>query len=277
MQLHTTFRIGGKADLFVTPVTIDALSQIVRVLIREKAPFFLLGNGSNLLVSDEGYRGVIVCTRKLAEIKAEGESILASSGTALKQIALFAEKEGFSGFEFAYGIPGTLGGALFMNAGAYGGEMSQVISEVTLLDHEGSIRTIKGDKMNWGYRSSILRQKNWMALSARVQLHRGDRSAIRALMEKYQKARIEKQPLEYPSAGSTFKRPKGYFAGKLIMDSGLAGYQIGGAAISEKHCGFVINKEQATCEDVRRLIRKVQETVEAKFHVHLEPEVRFLA
>ena len=277
MSRHTTFRIGGPADLFLLPNTIEEIKKIREICIREQEPYFILGNGSNLLVSDSGFRGVIIQTyRNLAQIQVEGDCIRAQAGTLLSGSAQAARAASLTGFEFAAGIPGTLGGAVVMNAGAYGGEMKDVLKEATVLDGEGQIRRIPVQELAMGYRTSVIKEAGYTVLEAVISLKKGDPKQIRETMKDLAQRRISKQPLEYPSAGSTFKRPEGYFAGKLIMDSGLRGYTHGGAQVSEKHCGFVINAGGATAKDVCELMEHVQETVYEKYNVKLEPEVKFL-
>lgn len=277
MSRHTTFRIGGPADLFLLPNTIEEIKKIREICIREQEPYFILGNGSNLLVSDSGFRGVIIQTyRNLAQIQVEGDCIRAQAGTLLSGIAQAARAASLTGFEFAAGIPGTLGGAVVMNAGAYGGEMKDVLKEATVLDGEGQIRRIPVQELAMGYRTSVIKEAGYTVLEAVISLKKGDPKQIRETMKDLAQRRISKQPLEYPSAGSTFKRPEGYFAGKLIMDSGLRGYTHGGAQVSEKHCGFVINAGGATAKDVCELMEHVQDTVYEKYNVKLEPEVKFL-
>nr|WP_294526143.1 UDP-N-acetylmuramate dehydrogenase [uncultured Blautia sp.] len=277
MSRHTTFRIGGPADLFLLPNTIEEIKKIREICIREQEPYFILGNGSNLLVSDSGFRGVIIQTyRNLAQIQVEGDCIRAQAGTLLSGIAQAARAASLTGFEFAAGIPGTLGGAVVMNAGAYGGEMKDVLKEATVLDGEGQIRRIPVQELAMGYRTSVIKEAGYTVLEAVISLKKGDPEQIRETMKDLAQRRISKQPLEYPSAGSTFKRPEGYFAGKLIMDSGLRGYTHGGAQVSEKHCGFVINAGGATAKDVCELMEHVQDTVYEKYNVKLEPEVKFL-
>lgn len=277
MKNHTTFRIGGPAEIFVMPKSMEDVQKVLRICHKEQLPYFILGNGSNLLVSDKGYEGVIIqMDRNLGEITVEGNEIHASAGALLSSIAAAARKESLKGFEFAGGIPGTLGGAVVMNAGAYGGEMKDVLKEVTVLDEEGNLKVIPAEKLEMGYRTSIIKTAGYIVLGAVISLEKGNIEEIKALSRKLSEQRIEKQPLEYPSAGSTFKRPEGYFAGKLIMDSGLRGYQVGGAQVSEKHCGFVINTGNATAADVCSLMKHVTETVYEKFGVTLEPEVKFL-
>lgn len=277
MARHTTFRVGGPARFYICPETPEEAAEVIRVCNREGVPWFILGNGSNLLVSDEGYDGVVIqMYRQMGRIEIEGTCIRAQAGALLGQIAAKALAAGLKGFEFAAGIPGTLGGAVTMNAGAYGGEMKQVLAEVTVLDREGKLRVIPAEDLEMGYRTTIIKKENYVVLEALLRLEPGDPQKIRALMDELQEKRSSKQPLSLPSAGSTFKRPEGYFAGKLIMDAGLGGYCVGGACVSEKHCGFIVNQDHATAADIYRLIREVQETVEEKFGVHLEPEVKML-
>ena len=277
MNRHTTFRIGGPADLFLLPNTVEEIKKIREICIQEQESYFILGNGSNLLVSDSGFRGVIIQTyRNLAQIQVEEDCIRAQAGALLSGIAQAAKAASLTGFEFAAGIPGTLGGAVVMNAGAYGGEMKDMLKEATVLDSEGQIRRIPAGKLAMGYRTSVIKEAGYMVLEAVISLKKGDPDQIRETMKDLTQRRISKQPLEYPSAGSTFKRPEGYFAGKLIMDSGLRGYTHGGAQVSEKHCGFVINTGGATARDVCELMEHVQKTVYEKYNVKLEPEVKFL-
>ena len=277
MSLHTTFRIGGPADLFVTPGSIQAVADSIRICKETQTPYAVIGNGSNLLVSDTGYRGVIIqIGRNLNQVSVNGEEIRAQAGAMLSVIAKTALSESLTGFEFASGIPGTLGGAAVMNAGAYGGEMKDVLTEVTVLTREGEIRTVPAGKLEMGYRTSLAAKNGWIILEAVLKFQKGDAEAIRGRMEELKMQRVTKQPLDLPSAGSTFKRPEGYFAGKLIMDAGLRGFTVGGAQISEKHCGFVVNKGGATAEDVRNLICAVQKKVQEEAGVKLEPEVKFL-
>ena len=277
MSRHTTFRLGGPADCLVQPEDADELREILKICAEENVPYFVLGNGSNLLVADSGYRGLIIqLFRNMAGIEVSGDIITAQTGSLLTQIAARAAGEGLTGFEFASGIPGTLGGACIMNAGAYGGEMKDVLLSVTAMDSDGRIITIDRKDLDMGYRHSALMDGGYIVLSARIKLKHGEPEEIRAVMEELKQRRTSKQPLELPSAGSTFKRPTGYFAGKLIQDAGLRGYSLGGAQVSEKHCGFVVNTGCATAQDVYRLIRHVQNEVKMKFGVNLEPEVRFL-
>lgn len=277
MADHTTFRIGGPADCFLQPENEEQLIQVQRYLGKVGLPFFVLGNGSNLLVSDAGYRGVIIQVgRKMSAIEVEGCTIKAQAGATLAQVAKAALEHGLAGLEFASGIPGTVGGGVVMNAGAYDGELSQVVARVHVVNSEGEIMELDNETMEFGYRTSAIKNTSLAITEVQFELSEGDKEQIREKMEDYTSRRREKQPLEYPSAGSTFKRPKGFFAGKLIMDAGLRGYQKGGARVSDKHCGFVINTGDATAEDVRNVIREVQERVKEKFHVTLETEVIFL-
>ena len=277
MKSHTTFRVGGPADLFVTPETSEEVRAVVDMCRSEEIDCHIIGNGSNLLVSDRGVRGVVVQIAKVMnKIESNGEQIRAQAGALLSEVAAHALKDGLAGFEFAAGIPGTLGGACVMNAGAYGGEMKDVLYEVTVLTPQGEFRILKEDELELGYRTSVIARKGYIVLEAVIRLKKGDEEEIRRQMEDLRDRRISKQPLEYPSAGSTFKRPEGYFAGKLIQDAGLRGFTVGGAQVSEKHCGFVINRGDATARDVADLMSQVSEIVEEKFGVRLEPEVRRL-
>ena len=277
MKRHTTFRIGGPAEVFVMPGNLEEMQRILEICRTEDLPYFILGNGSNLLVSDRGYRGVVIqLDRNFGEVKVEGTEIHASAGALLSTIAVAARRASLTGFEFAGGIPGTLGGAVVMNAGAYGGEMKDVLRKVMVMDQSGKVFEIPAEELQMGYRTSIIKTAGYIVLGAVLSLKEGNLEEIKMLTRKLSEQRTSKQPLEYPSAGSTFKRPEGYFAGKLIMDSGLRGYRVGGAQVSEKHCGCVINTGDATAEDVRCLMKHVTEIVYAKFGVTLEPEVKFL-
>ena len=277
MNRHTTFRIGGPADYFLLPSSSEEVKGILEICKEESLQYFILGNGSNLLVSDEGYRGVIIqLYRNYGGLTVEGTEIRAGAGVLLSQIAAAARNESLTGFEFAGGIPGTLGGAVVMNAGAYGGELKDVLKEAVVMDREGNIFTVPVEKLAMGYRTSLVKTAGYRVLEVVISLKKGSQEEIRDTMKDLADRRISKQPLEYPSAGSTFKRPEGYFAGKLIMDAGLRGYQVGGAQVSEKHCGFVINKGNATAADVCRLMADVQAKVQEQFGVTLEPEVKFL-
>lgn len=276
MSLHTTFKTGGPADVFVTPESIDELVQVIGACRKLGVPYFVLGKGSDLLVSDEGYRGVMVALDELDAIAVDGNELVCEAGAALKDVAERACEAGLAGFEFACGIPGSIGGACFMNAGAYDGCMADVLASVDVLTPTGDIATLAVDELALGYRASRVRTEGLVVLRARIRLIPGDTELIRAKIDDLTQRREEKQPLEYGSAGSTFKRPEGYFAGKLIMDSGLKGYRVGDACVSTKHAGFVINLGSATSTDVRAVISHVQDEVERQFGVRLEPEVRFL-
>ena len=277
MSRHTTFRIGGPASVFVTPKSEKDLVTAIEICRSQGAPYFILGNGSNLLVSDQGYDGVVVhIGSDLRDISVEGTEITAKTGAMLSQVAHAALAHGLTGMEFAAGIPGSLGGACMMNAGAYGGEMSQILVGVRALDDKGQIVELAADQLELGYRHSIMMEKQYVVLGARIHLEKGNPEKIQAQMDDLKEKRIAKQPLEYPSAGSTFKRPEGAFAGKLIMDAGLRGFRIGDAMVSEKHCGFVVNAGKATAEDVCGVIPHVQQVVMEKYGKELEPEIRFL-
>ncbi|MEE0885066.1 MAG: UDP-N-acetylmuramate dehydrogenase [Faecalimonas sp.] len=277
MKKHTTFRVGGNADYFVMPQNAEEVKKIVALCKDAEVPYYILGNGSNLLVGDRGYRGVIIQIYKaMNDIQIEGDRVKAQAGALLSRVGTATLEAELTGFEFAAGIPGTVGGAVFMNAGAYGGEMKDIIVNATVLTQDGDIITINKEDLELGYRTSVIAKKGYVVLEAEYQLQKGDKEAIRARMDELKCQRVTKQPLEYPSAGSTFKRPEGYFAGKLIQDAGLRGFQVGGAQVSEKHCGFVINKDQATAADIRELMRQVSDKVMQEFGVKLEPEVKTL-
>lgn len=277
MAGHTTFRIGGPADYFIEAENEEEIRGVIGICREEHLPWFVIGRGSNLLVGDKGFRGVILSVyREFQGIEIEGETVRVRAGTLLTTLTGKLLEASLTGMEFASGIPGTVGGAVMMNAGAYGGEMKDVVREVTVLTPEGEILRLDAAEMKFGYRTSAAKENGYIVLSAVLALKKGAQDQIRGRMQELKAKRIEKQPLEYPSAGSTFKRPEGYFAGKLIMDAGLAGACVGGAQVSEKHCGFVINAKDATAADVRELMNRVQKTVEEKFGVRLEPEVRFL-
>ncbi len=276
MAGHTTFRIGGPADCFVKIENETQLAQVQKYLKEQSVPYYILGNGSNLLVSDKGYAGVILqIAGKMNTIQVDGETLTAQAGATMAQVARAAFEHGLEGLEFAAGIPGTIGGGIVMNAGAYGGEICRVVSRVHLLDENGEALELSCEEMEFGYRTSIIKKKPYIVTKVVFTLKQGDKEQIKARMDDFAFRRRDKQPLEYPSAGSTFKRPEGYFAGKLIMDAGLAGYQVGGAQVSAKHCGFVINVGGATAADVRTLIEDVKAKVFEKFQVELEPEVIF--
>ena len=277
MRQHTTFKIGGPADYFLMPDKGEDVGRVIKICKEKEIPYFILGNGSNLLVGDGGYRGAVIqIYRNMSSVTVEGNEITAQAGALLSAVAAAAKNASLTGFEFAGGIPGTIGGAVVMNAGAYGGEMKDVLTEVTVMNAEGDIFTLPTEELELGYRTSIIKTAGYIVLEAKIRLKEGDPEVIRETMKDLTIRRTTKQPLEYPSAGSTFKRPEGYFAGKLIMDSGLAGYQVGGAQVSEKHCGFVINAGGATARDVRTLMDNVRDIVYKKYGVTLEPEVKFL-
>jgi UDP-N-acetylmuramate dehydrogenase len=273
---YTTFKIGGPAQYFVTPSTEEELLSVVNLAQTEKVPFFLLGKGSNILISDEGYRGIIInLTEKWNKIIVEGDRIYGQSGATLTDLSKTALEHSLTGFEFAVGIPGSFGGGIFMNAGAYEGQISDVLEKAWVI-RDGKIVTIEKDQMEFGYRKSVFQKHNDIIIKGCIKLKKGDYNQIKIKMDELTKKREEKQPLELPSAGSVFKRPPGYFAGKLIEDSGLRGYSIGGAQVSEKHCGFIVNKGGATAQDVKDLIQYIQKTVKEKFGVELEREVKYL-
>lgn len=277
MSRHTTFHIGGPAALFCIPRSVPALAATVKACIEADIPYYILGNGSNVLVSDTGYQGVVIqLFRNMDGIRIRGTEMEVEAGALLVKIAYTAAKESLTGLEFASGIPGTLGGGLTMNAGAYGGEMKDVVKEAVVMKPDGEILRLTKEELELGYRTSVIARKGYLVISALLELKEGEAEVIRARMQELKEARTSKQPLEYASAGSTFKRPEGYFAGKLIMDAGLRGFSVGGAEVSEKHCGFVINKGGATAKDVQLLIKEVADRVEERFGVRLEPEVKML-
>lgn len=288
MKKHTTFRIGGTADYYAEP-DVSQISKLIEIAKACDMPVTVIGNGSNLLVGDKGIRGLVIGIGKgLSEIEVteavaqqstaqdNGRIITASAGAILAAVAAKAAEASLSGLEFASGIPGSVGGAVVMNAGAYGGEIKDVLIDATVLTAEGELKTVTRDELDLSYRHSIVPEKGYIVLSARFMLTPKPQDEIKAYMAELRAKRVEKQPLEYPSAGSTFKRPEGYFAGKLIMDAGLRGYSVGDAQVSQKHCGFVVNKGEATAADVLTLIKDVQETVLKQFGVKLEPEVKMI-
>lgn len=275
MDKHTTFRVGGRADAYISVKSRSELKELLGILKEEEVPYYVIGNGSNLLVSDKGYRGVIIEIGSLmAGIEATEDGLRAEAGVLLSTLGMTACRMGLKGLEFATGIPGSVGGAMVMNAGAYGGEMSQVVKEVVLFDPEKMEElTLSNSEMDFGYRRSIVKDKKLIVTAVEFSLEKGDEKDIKAVIDELAKKRRDKQPLEYPSAGSTFKRPEGFYAGALIEESGLKGYSVGGAQVSEKHAGFVINKGKATALDVYCLIREVKEQVYADSGIILEPEV----
>lgn len=290
LKLHTTFKIGGPAKFLLLPETISQIVECVKLCKAEKVPFYVMGNGSNLLVSDKGYLGVMIklgdsfsdiSIQDYETFNEDGTKVIkylvkASSGVLLSSLSKYIAKVGLTGFEFAEGIPGTLGGAVAMNAGAYDGEIKHAIVNATVLDEEGNVLLLDREQLQLGYRKSIVQSNHYIVLDATFSFEKGEEDKIYQRMQELKEKRAEKQPLEYPSAGSTFKRPEGYFAGKLIMDSGLRGHQIGKAMVSNKHCGFVINTGDATAVEVYTLINYIKDTVFKNYGVVLEPEVKLL-
>lgn len=277
LSRHTTFRVGGAAEYFITP-TLAQLPAVVALCREKNMPLTVIGNGSNLLVSDAGVRGVVLELGKAAAgvRLLDGEDLAVEAGTLLSETAAYAQREGLAGMEFAAGIPGSIGGAAVMNAGAYGGEMKDILSAVRVLTRAGEIIVRPADELGLSYRHSRMMDEQEIVLEVRLNLTQDSAAAIRARMDELKKKRVEKQPLEYPSAGSTFKRPEGHFAGKLIEDAGLRGFRIGDAQVSEKHCGFVINRGGATAAEIMELMQEVQRRVMAHSGVMLEPEVRLI-
>lgn len=277
MSRHTSFKIGGKADMFVSVRSEKEVSELISLAKETGTPYMIMGNGSNMLVGDGGIRGLVIqIGKELSAVKSDGVKIEAQAGALLSRIASEAAKAGLTGFEPLSGIPGTLGGGIYMNAGAYSGEIKDVVRSVKYIDDDGVMHEVNGEECDFGYRHSIFSGGGMYIVSAVIELKPGNEEQIRADMAEYSKRRCDKQPISMPSAGSTFKRPEGYFAGKLIQDAGLMGYSIGGAAVSEKHAGFVVNKGGATADDVLALIEYIQKTVKEKFGVQLEPEVRLI-
>ena len=280
MSKHTTIKIGGPADILVTPTSIEDIKQVVKFAKEENIPVTIIGNGSKLLVKDEGIRGLVIkITGKFANIEIVDEEIIAEAGITLPRLSIIAKDNSLAGLEFAAGIPGCLGGAIFMNAGAYGSEMSNIVTEVTYLDKDLNVVTKLKDELEFGYRQSFFKnneEENNIVLSVKMKLEKGNKEEIYEKMQSNNKSRREKQPLEYPNAGSTFKRPEGYFVGKLIDDVGLRGKRIGGAMISDKHSGFIVNIDKATAKDVLELISLTQSIIKEKFNVSLEPEIKVI-
>jgi len=276
MKEHTTFRVGGNADYFVTAESEECLTELIRYLKNEKLPYYVLGNGSNVLFMDEGYRGVVVKMGKFNDIRINGNIVKAGAGVLLARTAHAAYKKSLAGMEFAAGIPGTVGGAVVMNAGAYGSEIKDIITGARAVDGTGMILFLSKEELKLGYRRSIISERELIITEAEFCLSYGDSDEIGAKMKELAQRRAEKQPLEYPSAGSTFKRPEGYFAGRLIEDAGMKGYCVGGAQVSEKHSGFVINRGDASAQDILTLIKRIQEAVYDKFGVMLETEVKVI-
>lgn len=277
MKNHTTFKIGGPADVMIIPNTIEGLIDAIRFCRENDIDYFIMGNGSNLLVRDGGIRGVVIKIYEgCNDIKVNGNTIYCEAGALLSQVSRVALKHSLKNFEFASGIPGTIGGAITMNAGAYGGEMKDVVKKVRALDRNNEIREFSNEEMNFRYRNSRVGDEGLIVLSVELELEPGNYSEIESTINDLTYRRKSKQPLELPSAGSTFKRPEGYFAGKLIEDAGLRGLRLGGAAVSDKHCGFVVNIDNATCKDVLNLISVIQKVVNDKFGVKLEPEIKII-
>lgn len=278
MSRHTSLRIGGNTDYMVFPATIDEIRLTIKLCRKYDMPYYIMGNGSNLLVSDSGYRGLIIkLSDRFSNISVEEDgTVLAQAGVLMSKLSNVIAANSLTGFEFGAGIPGTLGGAVAMNAGAYGGEMQQVVISATVIDGDGNIRTLSNKELEFGYRSSVIQKKDLCVLEAMLKLNKGDKRQILDKIRELNHLRQSKQPLDKFSAGSTFKRPEGHFAGKLISDAGLRGFQIGDAAVSEKHCGFLVNKGNATAGDFMKLIKEVTRIVNEKYGVLLEPEVKFL-
>ena len=276
LSSYVNFKVGGPADILLIPKSKEQVIKSVEVCKENKIPFYLIGNGSNILVRDGGFRGVVISLKEVNTIIVDGDKIEAECGAMLKAVSDKAMENSLTGFEFACGIPGTIGGAVFMNAGAYDGEIAHVIESAEIIDEECNIVRLSNKDLDFGYRSSIVMKKGYTVLSAVFKLEKGQVKTIKDLVDDLTNKRESKQPLEYPSAGSTFKRPTGYFAGKLIQDAGLKGYSIGGAAVSEKHSGFVINKGNATAKDITDLIKYIQDEVKRQFGVELHPEVRII-
>lgn len=273
---YVNFKVGGPADILLIPNSKEQVIKSIKICKENNIPFYLIGNGSNILVRDGGFRGVVLSLKNVKNIYVDGEKIEAECGVMLKEVSDKAIENSLTGFEFACGIPGTIGGAVFMNAGAYDGEISKVIESAEVIDENCNIIRLSREELDFGYRSSLVMKKGYTVLSAVFKLEKGQVKTIKELIEDLTNKRESKQPLEYPSAGSTFKRPTGYFAGKLIQDAGLKGYSIGGAAVSEKHSGFVINKGNATAKDITDLIKHIQDEVKKQFGVDLNPEVRII-
>ncbi|MBV4416875.1 UDP-N-acetylmuramate dehydrogenase [Clostridium tyrobutyricum] len=276
MSSHTSFKVGGPADILITPESADQVLDAVKLCKSKNVPYYIMGNGSNLLVKDGGIRGVVVKLTKLKSIKVKDDRIIVSSGASLKDVSQKALDNSLTGFEFACGIPGSVGGAVTMNAGAYNGEISNVIESVIVIDNHTKKRILNLEQLELAYRMSSILKYGYIVLQVTFKLEKGDHNKINDRIENLNRRRSEKQPLEYPSAGSTFKRPEGHFAAKLIEDSGLKGMSVGGAQVSEKHSGFIINKKDATSKDILDLIKLVQDTVKQKFNVDLYTEVRII-
>ena len=276
LKQHTYTKLGGNADYFVTPTAYEQVSDVIKLANQQDVPLMLLGNGSNLIIKDGGIRGIVMYLGKLDQIIVQNESIIAQSGALIADVSKQALTSHLTGLEFACGIPGSVGGALFMNAGAYGGEIKDVLKQATVVDETGEIRTVTAEELELAYRTSVLQTNGWIALDAEFTLTKGKYEEIKAQVDVLTFKRESKQPLEYPTCGSVFKRPQGNFAGKLIQDSDLQGEQIGGAEVSLKHAGFIINKDEATAADYIALIEHVQRVVKKRFNIELEREVRII-
>ena len=277
LDKYTSFKIGGPAEFVLFPKDEGGLIECLKILKHDNIPYIILGNGTNVLVSDEGFKGAVIILRNtLNSISIDGNIVTAGAGATLRDVANFILENSLTGFEFAHGIPGTVGGGVIMNAGAYDGELKNVVRSVRLLDNDLNIRTFSNEEMLFGYRKSIAQDKNYIILSAEFELQEGDKALIKEKMDDFWSRRVTKQPLDMPSAGSTFRRPEGYFAGKLIDDSGLRGFRHGNCGISEKHCGFVVNYGGATAKEVKETIEIVQKVVFDNFGVLLKREVKFI-
>ena len=278
LKNHTTFQIGGKCIALIEPKKVEDIIEAIKICRENNLKFFVIGNGSNLLVPDDGYNGVIIKIKsEFSNIQVEGECLIAHSGAKLSEVYTVAYENSLTGFEFASGIPGTIGGAIFMNAGAYGGEMKDIVESVEVLDLDNyEVKELKNEELDFSYRKSIIQRKNYIVLTIKLKLKKGNKEEIKAVYEDLRERRNSKQPLNFGSAGSTFKRPEGHFASKLIEDAGLKGYHINDAWVSEKHSGFVVNKGNASYKEVMELIEYVQKVVFEKFEVKLETEVRIL-
>ncbi|MBF1035902.1 MAG: UDP-N-acetylmuramate dehydrogenase [Parvimonas sp.] len=278
LKNHTTFQIGGKCIALIEPKKVEDIIEAIKICRENNLKFFVIGNGSNLLVPDDGYNGVIIKIKsEFSNIQVEGECLIAHSGAKLSEVYTVAYENSLTGFEFASGIPGTIGGAIFMNAGAYGGEMKDIVESVEVLDLDNyEVKELKNEELDFSYRKSIIQRKNYIVLTIKLKLKKGNKEEIKAVYEDLRERRNSKQPLNFGSAGSTFKRPEGHFASKLIEDAGLKGYHINDAWVSEKHSGFIVNKGNASYKEVMELIEYVQKVVFEKFEVKLETEVRIL-
>ncbi|MBL4936293.1 UDP-N-acetylmuramate dehydrogenase [Clostridium sp. YIM B02515] len=276
MKNHTSFKVGGPVDILVTPESYDEIVKVIKLCNEENMTYYIIGRGSNLIVRDGGFRGMVIKLTKLDKIKVEDERLIVQSGVDLCKVSEAALENSLKGFEFACGIPGTVGGAVTMNAGAYNGEISQVIESALVVDKNGKLITLNKEELELGYRMSAIQKYGYTVLEVTFKLIKGEYSSIKERIDDLTKKREDKQPLEYPSAGSTFKRPEGHYTGKLIEESKLKGFSIGGAQVSEKHAGFIINKGDATAKDILDLIAYIQNTIKSNFDVELHPEVRII-